>query len=397
MPSTGQQQTVSSAEIVERAAGIGDAIAAQANDVEDQRRLTADTIDQLTDAGMFRLMTPVEFGGLGVDVTTLSEVAKVLARSCASAAWVTVISNGSKLLAAHFSEQARSEVFAADPDAGVASIFAPAGSATPVAGGYRVSGSWPWASGILHAKWGIGMAPIVDESGNMTGAGFALMPIEDLTIKDTWRTVGMRGTGSNTMVADDVFVPEHRMLAPQDILASPKQTDVDAPLMLRISPVAGLVSSLASTMVGVAQAGLTFVTEKAHKRAISYTSYPTQVESQAFVAGLGAAAMTIDGAELHLQRTARLIDSAASEARGLTLDERRKVRGDVGHAMNEVCLAFNQLMNLHGSSAFAEASPLQRMWRDANTGSRHATFTSAVNYEVHGGALLGQPPITDLL
>jgi alkylation response protein AidB-like acyl-CoA dehydrogenase len=65
--------------------------------------------------------------------------------------------------------------------------------------------------------------------------------------------------------------------------------------------------------------------------------------------------------------------------------------------MNEVCLAFNQLMNLHGSSAFAEASPLQRMWRDANTGSRHATFTSAVNYEVHGGALLGQPPITDLL
>ncbi|GLY64228.1 acyl-CoA dehydrogenase family protein [Amycolatopsis taiwanensis] len=396
MTSTGQLAP-GTADVVARAASVAEVLAAQANEVDAQRRLTGQAIRALTEAGMFRLMTPVEFGGYGVDVSTLSEVAKVLARSCASSAWITVIYNGTKMLAAHFSEEARQEVFATDPDAGMASIFAPSGVARQVAGGYRVSGRWPWASGILHARWGIGMAPIVDDGGTPVGAGFALMPTEDLSIEDTWYTVGMRGTGSNTMVAEDVFVPHHRMLAPQNILASPKQTDPSAPQMLRTSPVAGLVSSLAAPMVGVAQVALAFVTAKAPKRAISYTSYPAQIESQVFVKGIGEAAMQIDSAELHLARTTRMIDAAAAEARELTLDERRKVRGDVGHAMNEVCLAFNQLMNLHGSSAFAEVNPLQRMWRDANTGSRHATFATNVNYEVHGGALVGLPPITDLL
>ncbi|WP_033291784.1 acyl-CoA dehydrogenase family protein [Amycolatopsis jejuensis] len=385
------------ADPVARAATVADVLAAQAGEADAQRRLPGDTVRALTDAGMLRLMTPAEFGGSGAGVSTLSEVAKVLGRSCASAAWVTVITNGSKMLAAHFPDEARHEVFGSDPDAGVASVFAAGGTARAVDGGYRVSGRWAWASGILHAAWGIGMAPIVDDSGTPVGAGFALMPAGDLTIEDTWHTAGMRGTGSNTMVADDVFVPRHRMLPPQSLLASPKQTDPGEPQLLRTSPVAGLVSSLAAPMVGVAQAALAFVAGKAPRRAISYTSYATQADSPAFVKGLGEAAMQIDSAELHLARTARLIDTAAAEARALTLEERRLVRGDVGHATRQVCLSFNQLMDLHGSSAFAEASPLQRMWRDANTGCRHATFASAVNYEVHGGSLLGLPPITELL
>ena len=396
MTNLSRNQQLKATDPVAQATAIAEVLASRANEVDAGRRLTDESVRALIDAGMFRLTTPREFGGFGVDITTLSEVGKALARSCASSAWVTMILNG-KWIAAHFGDEARQEIFESNPDSAVASVFTPSGAARPVGGGYQVSGRWPWASGILHAQWGIGVTPIVDDTGAPVGAGLALMPIEDLLIEDTWYTVGMRGTGSNTMVANDVFVPKHRMLPLQDFLDSSKAADVTLPVMLRRSPFAAAATSLAAPMIGVAQAALAYVTEKAPKRAISYTTYSAQSDSPAFIRGLGEAAMEIDSAEMHLARSAHLIDEAATDARELTMDERRKVRGDIGHAMNQVLIAFHHLMTLHGTSAFAEVSPLQRMWRDANTGCRHAFFAPAVNYEVYGGSLVGTPSITDQL
>ena len=82
----------------------------------------------------------------------------------------------------------------------------------PVDGGWRVTGRWPWASGSMHAQWAACGIHMKNEQGEMVNLGLSLMPIGELTIEDTWFMAGMKGTGSNTIVAKDVFVPEHRFL-----------------------------------------------------------------------------------------------------------------------------------------------------------------------------------------
>lgn len=390
--------TVGPTDLRARAEATAEILSDYAPRADELRRLPQETIDALDAAGMFQIFTPAEFGGFEADLGTLTEVVMTLAGSCPSSAWCVVIANGSNLLAAHFPDEARQEVFGQDPRARLASVFSPSGAARPAPGGYRVSGNWPWASGCLHATWGIGMAPILDEDGTPVGMGMPLIPMSDLDIEDTWFTVGMRGTGSNTMVADDVFVPAHRMLPAEKVLAgSPEATNPAAPHLMRCSLVSTLVNALAAAVVGVAQGAHAYVAEKAPRRAITYTRYETQTSSEAFTHNLGAAALRIAGAVQLVRRGSELVDDAAAAARALSLHERRLVRGQTGHAVNEIVDALNTLMTSHGASAFAESSPLARMWRDANTAARHAALSSPVNYELHGGSFLGHEPISQLL
>jgi hypothetical protein len=115
-------------------------------------------------------------------------------------------------LASLFPERAQADIWASNPDAWIAGSLAPNGETVAVDGGWRVSGRWPWASGSMHAQWAACGIHMKNERGEMTNLGLSLMPIEDLTVEDTWFMAGMKGTGSNTIVAKDVFVPEHRFL-----------------------------------------------------------------------------------------------------------------------------------------------------------------------------------------
>src|SRR3712207_3384345 len=107
-------------------------------------------------------------------------------------------------------DRAQEDIFGADPDAKVAGVLAPSSEVRKVPGGYEVSGKWPWASGSLHADWVLVGVMIPDGDGNMVDQALAFMPASEITIEDTWFVAGMKGTGSNTLIADKVFVPEHR-------------------------------------------------------------------------------------------------------------------------------------------------------------------------------------------
>ena len=142
-------------------------------------------------------------------------------------------------------------------------------------------------------------------------------------------------------------------------------------------------------MMGLCKRALEFVIEKAPKRSISYTFYKTQVESPSFQLSLAKAAMLVDTVWLHALRAADDIWTAASANRFPSYTERARVRMDTGYAAATAREAMDILLSAHGASSFAEVSPLQRMWRDLETCSRHAVVSPEISSEVYGKALLG--------
>jgi 3-hydroxy-9,10-secoandrosta-1,3,5(10)-triene-9,17-dione monooxygenase len=252
-----------------------------------------------------------------------------------------------------------------------------------------VSGKWGYASGCLHAQWAVLGVPPFEADGEAVQQGLALIPLSELRIEDTWFVAGMRGTGSNTLVADDVFVPDHRVMAVPPAIDNEYPTGHKDEALYRSSFVPVLALVLAGPQVGMARGALNLVIEKAPTRAVAYTVFERQTDSVAFQLQISDAAMLADSAALHVARAARDIDMAAAKGEKLDYLTRARIRADTGWAIRRAREAIDIVISANGASSFAEASPLQRLWRDANTAGRHAVVLPAVNQEVYGKALLG--------
>ena len=136
-----------------------------------------------------------------------------MAEADGATGWVLALTNVCHWLVGLYHDEAQQEIFGADPDARVCGVLTPSIETRREDGGLVVSGRWAWASGSLHATWGLVGALDKDAAGNVTEHVLALIPMSELTVEDTWFVAGMKGTGSNTLVADEVFVPDHRLLS----------------------------------------------------------------------------------------------------------------------------------------------------------------------------------------
>lgn len=377
------------ADLVSRVHKFGPVFAEGVAEGERERRLPDATVRAIDESQVSRLWTARAYGGLETDVRTLSEVAKALSHHCPSTSWVVNNINGSNLLAAKFPRAARDEVFGGHPGAKLASVFAATGTAVRTDGGFLLTGSWPYATGILHDDWAILVAREVDGDGRPVGGLSLLVPAADLTVEDTWHTVGMRGTGSHTVVLREAFVPGHRVIPAETQRGRENATDTTLPPLFRTAAIAAMGVVCASVVVGIGQAALAHVVDRAPGRSIAPSTYTSQPASQTFVSALGQTALTIDAAELHVTRAADVIDDAAHAAVGLPEAELRRIRGDVGQAVNLVTVALDELMWAHGAAAFAESNPLQQYWRDANTAARHALLNPRIGRELYGGSFFG--------
>jgi alkylation response protein AidB-like acyl-CoA dehydrogenase len=304
--------------------------------------------------------------------------------------WVVTLCNGCAWLAALFPEQAQDEVWAASPGAKVSGVLAPTAESVKVDGGFRVTGQWFWNSGSWHADWAVLGLPIVDADGQPVDQGLALVPRADLDLQETWFVAGMKSTGSNCLIARDVFVPEHRIMSVPPAIEGGYATEHADEELYRSAFVPLLSLILAGPQLGLGRRALEIVTEKAATKPISYTFYTTQADSVAFQLQLAEAAMMIDTAHLHAYRAADDLDSAAADGRRLDVLARARVRADNARVLECITRAIDILLYAHGAGSFAEANPLQRIWRDSAVGARHAVTLPAVAYEVYGKALLGR-------
>jgi alkylation response protein AidB-like acyl-CoA dehydrogenase len=361
------------------------------------RRMPDESIEALESIGALRIAAMKRYGGHEGGASMLLEVARTIGYYDPAAAWCTVISNGSVMLANRYSDELLDEVFADGP-VRMASIFAsPQGTATPDAGGWRISGEWPFASNSSHSEWAIGILFIKDGTSDTPQIGFALMRRGEYEVKDTWYTIGMRGSGSNTMVTENLWVPQNRVITFRQLMGDENEKDPHTTFARRLTPHLTMSTTIQSASLGAAAAALDYVTDKAQSRGITYTHYKRQIDSGAFVQNLGHVAMKIDSALLLLQRSAAAIDAAASRTIPMPLEDRARNRGGIGHAGHELVDAVNDLCWLHGTAAFAESSLLGRMWRDVNTGTRHASITAPMGYELHGNGLTGTDYISTKL
>jgi 3-hydroxy-9,10-secoandrosta-1,3,5(10)-triene-9,17-dione monooxygenase len=378
-------------DLVARAAELRETLWADAPEADRARRLTERCVVTMSDAGLNHLMTAKRFGGFETDVRTVLDVVTELGRGCGSSAWVTGVYNSGNFMVGQFPDQTRSEVWAGRPGARVALVLAPPkASVTIVDGGIVMTGTWGYASGSLHSDW-IGLVVPVP-TGDRPVPHLVLVPMSALTIKDTWLVTGMRGTGSNTVVADQVFVPAHRMLPYLRLVDGERFTDHPDEILYRASVSGVLQVFLLGAMIGQAQAALSYVLEKAPSRAIASSTYTSQTESVAFQIDVADAATMIDTAQLHAIRVADTVDRSARLGEQLDIPARARLRMDAAHTVRTCREAIDLLMTAHGTSAFAESSPLQRIWRDVSMGSRHGGFGARIPQEVYGRAMLGLDP-----
>jgi alkylation response protein AidB-like acyl-CoA dehydrogenase len=388
-PSVTAEEVALREDLVARAAKLVPLLAENAAQSEADRRVVEDNITALDEAGLLSIMRPKRFGGLETDFRTKLEVSRELARGCGSTAWVTSLMNVCAWFVGLWPEQAQIDVWGDDPSSRVAGVLAPTSTATPVDGGFRVSGRWSYASGSAHAQWALVGVPLVDSNGGFLDQGVVLIPMSDVTIEDTWFVAGMCGTASNTIVAEDVFVPTYRYLSVVEAIQGRSATPFGDEALYRSGfiPVAALI--LVGPQLGLAQAALDLVVEKAPKRSVSYTFYETQVAAPSFQMAVAKAASLVDSAHLHAYRAAAEIDEAARIGVYPDYDARAKSRMDTGVTVSYAREAIRILVSAHGASSFADSSPLQRIWRDSEVASRHAVVSPEISAEVYGKALLG--------
>ena len=382
--------TPSAQELVARARELGPLLRKNGPIGETDRRVTDEAIEAVAKAGLMKVCTPKRYGGWEMNTRAMLDVSSAIAEADGGTAWVVNLNNICCWLTSLFPVKAQDEVFGADPDACVSGVLNPTATVKKVDGGYRVTGQWHYNSGGWHAQWaGLGM-PIVNDAGETIDQGLALFPMSDLERIDTWFVAGMKSSGSISLKADDVFVPDHRVLSATRAIEGDYPTEMrDQEALYRSPFIPILAIILVGPILGLGRAALNFVREKAGTRTIAYTFFEKQKDSVGFQLQLAEAAMMIDTAHFHAYRAADDVDAAAASGVYPDMLTRARVRADTGYVVEKITQAIEKLLFAHGSAGFADASPLQRIWRDAAVASRHAVVLPPVGYELLGKALLG--------
>jgi 3-hydroxy-9,10-secoandrosta-1,3,5(10)-triene-9,17-dione monooxygenase len=376
-------------DLTKRAEALQSLLRKNAADSDKNRRASEENIQAIAEAGLFRLMVPKRYGGHEGTLRSHLEVSAALAEACGGTAWVTALINVCAWFTGLFPKRAQDEVFGANPDARVSGVFTPSKQSRRVAGGLIISGKWYFSSGSLHADWAMVGVIEHDESGALKKQFLALVPMKEVSIEDTWYTAGMRASGSNCIVGNDVFVPDHRLMDLGAVLQGEYPTEFknEASYRATFMPLAILI--LTGPQLGMGRAALKYVIEKAPQRAITYTSFEKQIDSTVFQTQIAEAALKIDTAHLIAFRDADQIDDAARRNEQLDHLTRARVKAETGLVVTYITDALNILLSAHGAGSFAEASPMQRWWRDSNTAARHAVGLPALGIEIYGKALLG--------
>jgi 3-hydroxy-9,10-secoandrosta-1,3,5(10)-triene-9,17-dione monooxygenase len=371
----------SSAALLRRAADLVPVLRERASRAEQLRQIPPETVKDLLASGLVRIGTPARYGGDGADIDTGHAVAWELGRGCGSTAWCASLWIVHNWWLGHFPAGAQDDFFATGPDTLSSSCLDPTGgTATPSAGGFRVSGRWRFSSGCDAAAWvmvAVGPAP-----GTLR---WLLIPRPDYAIEDTWFASGMRGTGSKDILVDDVFVPAHRVLDPE---RAGEQDRTGWELHRRPSyrvPLRMLTGwDLAAPLVGIAQGA---VDELAAR--LRGTSGPGRTaDSVALQLRLGEAAAEVDAARtLHRQAVREMLDRAAAGETFSDLD-RARYRRDKALVARLCVQAVNRLFEAGGARAIVETEPLQRFHRDAHAASHHAALAWDAAAEAYGRLLV---------
>lgn len=381
------------AHLVRRAAELAPLLRKNAAQAEEDRRLQDETIEALAEAGLFRLRVPKRYGGYEADTRTLVEVAAELGRADGAASWTASVYWIPTFMACLFPDSVQDEVFAT-PDVRICGTLSPSALAAPAEGGVVVNGRWGFVSGARHAHWQeiIAVQPTPD-GGHLPV--MALVPMADLEIVDDWDTSGLRGTGSVSTVARNVFVPQERVIPLPAILQGRYASELNAASpVYRVPLLPVAAASSVGTVLGLARAARDVFFERLPGRTLTYTAYETQAEAPLTHHQVATATLKTDQAEFHAHRLADLVDAKGLTGEEFTVEERARARADMGAVVRLAKEAVDILAAASGGSSVYRDVPIQRISRDIQAVSLHALMNPDTNDELYGRVLCGLEPNT---
>ncbi|MCZ2526337.1 hydrolase [Streptomyces sp. NPDC059506] len=343
--------------------------AAHAAAADTDRSLHPDVVEAIVAAGFTRHFAPPGACGPPGTFADLLTAAAELGTGCPSAAWIASVCASAGRLTGLLPGAGREEVWAKGDGTVVAAGLIPAGTAVPVPGGWRLTGAWPYVSGSGFADWTLLAART--EAGGRTQVRVFAVPAADCTVRDTWRTLGMRGTGSNTVVAEAVTVPAERTV-PLDTLVSGASFPGAAPChTVPLKAANGL--TLAAPLLGAARGAVRRWTELVGER---LTAPPAGVsgapDRSTYEQALARSEGETDAAALLLARVGRVADEGEVDEAATARNAR-----DCALAAEYLTAAVDRLLRSAGTRAHAEGEELQRRWRDLVCGAGHAALQFA--------------------
>jgi 3-hydroxy-9,10-secoandrosta-1,3,5(10)-triene-9,17-dione monooxygenase len=356
------------------------------------RRVPKESIADLQEAGVFRMLQPKAFGGLETDPVDFYEVVKTIAGACGSTGWVSSIVGVHPWQLGLFPAEAQQEVWGEDSATLASSSYAPTGKLTPVDGGYECSGRWSFSSGCDHCSWVLLGALVMGPEGKPVDFLTILVPRSDYTIDDVWDVVGLRGTGSNDIVIDKKFIPAHRTLSFNDVgaLTCPGQALNTAPLYkLPFGTV--FSNTITAPIIGIAEGAYKAHVERMQERVrISYGGQKVSGDGFAHVR-VARAASEIDAAWLQLERNIREELRYAEAGEEIPIELRLRARRDQVRGTERSIEAIALLFKNSGGHSLKSGNPIERAWRDANAGSVHAANDTERWLAMYGKGAFGLP------
>ncbi len=389
---------VSHEEMVARARALVPVLRERAAEADRLRKVPDANIIALRRAGLLKVLQSRRYGGHQMSLRTHIDVIAELGRGCISTAWCAGVIHAHSWLMGLFPEAAQQESYGTNPDAIVSAVIAPRGKARSVDGGFVLNGFWPFASGCEHSQWLFLGAVVENAGGEAVDEGDLLVRTEAVTIKDDWNVAGLRGTGSCSIVAQDVFVPKHRFLSlPAAIQGHAPGVELHDGTLFRSAPVPVLALAITPAALGAAELAFESFVSKLPGKEVAFTRSERQIEMPVTHLQVAEARTKIDTARLLLYHCADAIEAAAQSGSEMEFIKRARVRMDCAHAVRQCLEAVETLYLASGGSGIAELNPTQRAWRDVHAMNMHGALNLQTNQEMYGRILLDLPPNTPLI
>ncbi len=372
--------------VLDRVRGLLPGIRDRAARSEEQRTIPRESAQEFLAAGLLRILTPRQFGGAELGLHTFIDVVVEIATADAAHGWCAALLIHHPHYLAQFPMAAQQAVWIDGPDVPMAATLTPGSQIEVVEGGYRISGRISYLSGVNHCTWIMvgGMLPSPQGPPQWT---LFLVPPGHYEVVDTWKTVGMRGTGSNTVVYEDVFVPEDHTLDIADMregtAAGGAQHEA---AYLRAPWITYAPLTFVAAMLGASRGAMedyrAWTAERSSlfgSKVAEYTSIQTR---------LARAAADLDAAELLIHRAADIAESSEQATREL----RARTYRDACRASELIVAAMDTVMQISGSAGFTVDSSIQRAWRDVHFAASHVILNPEVSYAAWGRRQFGLEP-----
>jgi 3-hydroxy-9,10-secoandrosta-1,3,5(10)-triene-9,17-dione monooxygenase len=391
-PDARQAARLTAAEAIERARALRPVLAGRAAEAESLRHCPPQSVRDLFDSGLMRMMQPIPFGGSDLRVDVLAECSLEMAKSCASTAWVFLNLASHSWNIGQFPLQAQHEVWDDDPEALVATGLAlPCGQAKPVEGGYLVSGRWPFGSGVDAATW-MWVGAMTRMPDGPPEKRFFLVPQPAFRSLDNWQASGLRGTGSHDVEVGEVFVPAHR-----SVLADLFATSTELPgaalyesANYRLPGFATFGFLLASAPIGAAAGAVEWFAESIRRRSGTYTG-ARLAEVSTVQMRLAEASVITDMVLVTYRKNLSDLVAAAEAGETPSIETRLRWKRDLAYQVRECARALDVLMPALGAGGLSMTHPVQRACRDVHAAASHIALTWDMQAGAYAQQRLGVP------